>query len=144
MMRVFQDISLFQAAALETAEGGQRDLVVGLKETFFLKGHRWGGSGGAHSPTASLSHSSAPLMPGICTATTTATASTKPACCRGTPRYAEPGVMQAPLPRCRDKAESCRYASRSQLQMQHLAQTAPKLHELGLLLSPKKRKGKEV
>lgn len=42
MMRVFQDVSLFQATALETAEGGQRALLAGLKETFFLAGRTEG------------------------------------------------------------------------------------------------------
>jgi len=61
--------------------------------------------------------------------------------------YVGPGLMQAPLPRRGGKADSCCYASRSELQIwpwHKQLQSCPKLHELSLLLSPKERKCKEV
>lgn len=133
MMRVFQDVSLFQATALETAEGGQRALLAGLKETFFLagrtEGHEWGGS--SPEPPSSPAHagglhgqSQASLRPGNELHVRQS---------QGWRRLLRPG------------AGTRLKASRSQLRMRHgrkQLQSCPKLHELRLLPSPKERKAK--
>lgn len=79
----------------------------------------------------------APLMLGSCTVTA------KLSCCWGAWCYTVPGVIQAPLPWCRGKTESCCYTSRFKLPMWHWhkqLQSFPNLHEIHLLLLPKKRK----
>lgn len=95
MMRVSQDTSLFQAAVLETAEGGQRALRGGLKETLFLAGSQKGTNEMAAEECTHQQLPRVTLQP--CSQWEAVWPLALPEPRQPAPCYAEPEMMPAPL-----------------------------------------------